>query len=314
MIILFAASLLVASSSPRPDWTHFTLRNEFSKSVRQIHVGDESDVVRKKLGEPSSILSASGQGFTNPNTGQMWLYSDTVASSFPSLGTIIFDRRGRVARTVGGAAPSEELKGLASKVPLSALEDELHSCVGLIARHFHPSKIIQVCRKLKRLGFYSAVTVLREYSRMRPVDTPLLYNGAALITQPYVDGNDGRLGIVIKTLMLDDGFEKSEIFPFDWYVGYYESFFKDPDLTQPVEFVGGWPVVLPQGIHLTRGQETELALLDQASSVGTFKSKNMPSKPSEQSITRFLAKLKLNCNDIRTYEFYERIVRQQLSR
>jgi hypothetical protein len=272
--ILLLCVLGVLTSTSFARLRDYDKRFTFALKLSQLRNREANkNEVLMQLGKPYSVVyTPAGNDFT-----ETWLYSDRPRAKFPSLGTVVFNEKGRISKVMGDKLPSESICDL--MLDTDAWMEYLASTPGLYSKSFKSKKVVEICSRLVRLPFNEAMTLLCEFARVRP---KLETAGTQAVTSPRWDVNDGQLGILLLTLFDGDREMGRDVFPHSLSIK-SQTDPKDKQYLGEVVIWNGWPVVIPSGHVQTSGWSYEANLLSIA-----LKRKRFSYKPPSSSEPSFL--------------------------
>ncbi|MCC6874805.1 MAG: hypothetical protein IT378_10910 [Sandaracinaceae bacterium] len=161
MRLILALLLLPAAVHAQP-----RDRATFHRTLAQVREGMTQDQVRAITGAPDDVLARTDPEL-EPTTivSELWGFGCDRHGDFPSLGSVAFDRQGRVFLVRGGTGtpitrvPEPELRRLMAL---------LAAVPGLDGDDFDPRPLIRAVNALQPLGAQRALDVIEEHLRVAP--------------------------------------------------------------------------------------------------------------------------------------------------
>lgn len=276
--VTLLACLFIKGQSPDPSG-YLKSHAAFSARLKVVKDGDSFSAVKDMAGSPSWVVE-NGTNFRTGYYSTAWYYA-SGKSRFPDLGSVYFDQSGRVCRVFGNEAPSRNVLDLLADTV--GLLQALNESPGLYGNKFESKKVLDLCTRLSRMTPKEVGILLDEYIRLRPLITPEGSTGMAFIVEPSIDGNDGRLAVLLRTLLGSQVKADTPVFREDSP----RLMIDLPELRFPpmIQFYCGYPVVLPIGVYWTSNTRAE-TLLVQAVKAQTFFSFRAPSAELTQEALR----------------------------
>lgn len=234
-------------------------RQAWSRQASTISIGESEAQVEGRLGAPSRKLLLDSEA--------SWYYS-TPGQTFPNLGTVLFDASGRVSAVSGSSPPSSKLRNLS--LDLDWVLQSIHSLPGFYGFCFDSKQLVGLASYLVSKPFGEVVIALSEYLRVRPMRYYEAVN-TALRSAPRHDGDDGRLGMLLMTLLGGDS--THDVGRGQYIPGGPPS---DPLMRYcPMVIVRGYPIVVSYGLigdfsHRATVDHPEEFLLERLTSKGHF--------------------------------------------
>ncbi len=143
-------------------------RAEFAKQIKRVIVGMSADEVRALLGAPDDVRTPDD--FGNQSFGdfkELWNYGTDGHNTFPTLGRVWFDEKGKV-RHIFGAEAAPPANGLIDE---TRLREVLRMIDRVTGYGDDPLARIRAANALQRLGRERGTAALREYVRVRTSPT-----------------------------------------------------------------------------------------------------------------------------------------------
>jgi len=161
-ISFLAILMIVGQGFANPPKT----RREFARAMSEVTVGMSEKEVLAILGKPDDIQTHSDPGSINTRYfREVWRYGTDGHLTFPTLGYVFIDNRGKATDIRGGAGEPPDAEFLP--------EDELRSLLRLVdkapsysTREYDPRRLIQIVNTLQPLGKDKSLAVLEEYLRV----------------------------------------------------------------------------------------------------------------------------------------------------
>lgn len=226
MLTLF---LSLALCQTQPDSADaYLARLEFSHKLSHVRIGEPEASVQELLGRPPSAEDVG----SDPPGLKAWYYA-RKGYEYPELGTVFFDSKGQVAQVFGGTVPSPAIAHL--PLDLDRMIDRIGECRGFSYQEFSAQTELHVANELLGLGRQNALLLLDEFVRIRPIYSYNFQMGLGVVGSHSVSSNDGRLALLILTML--GGRYPAKLNPENGYV-YIGMFGK-----QPLAFVDEVPYV-----------------------------------------------------------------------
>jgi hypothetical protein len=173
------------SGEPEPPDSPHRDRFAFVKQLSRVKEGMARPEVRRLLGEPDdrrtgNEVNASDEGFYNRGGNEVWGYGGNGHLTFPTLGTVSFDKHGKVLAVLGqaGSEPGEGSHFPSRDLPSEPDTRRILRLIHGLRSYDHrndPLRVIQVVNALQPLGKAGALAVMNEYVRV--ADYPLSGRG-----------------------------------------------------------------------------------------------------------------------------------------
>jgi hypothetical protein len=159
---IFAAWLAAAAPPPAP-----RDRAAFARAMGQVKEGMTRDQVREILGKPDDVR---GDSLLLPADAS-WCYGTDGPGTFPTLGEVHFDDKGRVGLAYGGPSirgvPTDPPEpGVFNEAELRALLRLIDQTPDLRGETYDPLPVIHVVNTLQALGKDRALAAITEYLRV----------------------------------------------------------------------------------------------------------------------------------------------------
>jgi len=142
-------------------------RLQFAQNMAKVTDGMPEKQVLALLGKPDDVRTHHDPGgFIFRGTREIWCYGTNGHFTFPTLGCIYIDAKGKAELIYGGDKPPQQQA--IEEQQLRQLLRIIDRAPPLDGRRFDPLPVIQIVNALQGLGKEKALAVIDEYLRVAP--------------------------------------------------------------------------------------------------------------------------------------------------